>query len=81
MPRYFFDAANGSCHSDLEGAELASTAEARSYAIRYAGQSLSDDPALLAGEEDFRVEVRDSERLLLFTVTIFVTEAPAMMRA
>jgi len=80
MPRYFFDTENGSPFHDSDGVELADADEARLYAIRFAGQCVATDAALLAQGEDFRVEVRNDEGLLLLAVTTFVTDSPAIAR-
>ena len=80
MPRYFFDTANGSRFHDDDGMELADRRDARLYAVKFAGACIADDPALLETVTDFRVEVRDSDGLMLFTVTTFVTESPAARR-
>jgi len=77
MPLYFFDTVNGSRFHDEQGMELASPDEARLYAIKFAGQCLASDPKPLC-EGDFRVEARNAAGLLLFAVTTFLTEAPAM---
>lgn len=78
MPRYFFDTEGGSNFHDEDGVALADADEARLYAIKFAGQCMADDAALLAQGQDFRVEVRDSDGLLLFAVTTFVTDSPAI---
>jgi len=80
VPRYFFDTANGSRFHDTDGVEMADRREARIYAVRFAGECIADDPELLETVTDFRVEVRDSDGLMLFTVTTFVTESPAARR-
>jgi len=80
MPRYFFDTANGERFRDSDGLDLAGPDEARVYAVRFAGECLVHGSNSLR-DRDFRVEVRNADDLLLFTVTTFVTEAPAMSGA
>ena len=80
MPRYFFDTENGSKFHDRNGVDLADMHQARLYGVKLAGDCVSDDPGLLEAISDFRVEVRNDDGLLLFTVTTFVTESPAARR-
>ena len=77
VPRYFFDTANGERFRDSEGLDLGGPNEARSYAVRFAGECLAHGPDAL-DDRDFRVVVRNADDLVLFTVTTFVTESPAM---
>ena len=48
-------------------------------AVRYAGEVMRDDPALVWNGDDFRVEVTNASQLLLFTVAVAGVDAPAAM--
>ena len=75
--RYFFNERNGDLRVDNDGLEFNSINEARVEAVRYAGEVLRDHPTLVWTGDDFRVEVTDERRLLLFTVIVVGVDAPA----
>jgi hypothetical protein len=76
MARYFFNTRDGGIDRDDHGQELASPNEARTAAVRFAGEVLRDDPSLVWQGRDFRVEVTDAEGLVLFTlITLGVNSA------
>ena len=75
MPLFFFNTADGGRDSDLRGTDLPDLAAARVEGIRFAGEALASEPALLRDGQGFRVEVLDGERTLLFT--IITLAAPA----
>ena len=77
MPRFFFNTADSGRDTDTDGVELADLASARAEGIRYAGASLAQEPHLLWGGHDFRVEVLDERRTLLFTIITLAVNAPA----
>jgi len=77
MPRYFFHTADGGRDRDRQGVELADAAAAHKEAIRFAGTVLNDEPDLLGGGRDFRVEVTDERGDLLFTIIALAVDAPA----
>lgn len=75
--RYFFNQVDGELKTDDVGLEFASISDARVEAVRYAGEVLRDHPTLIWKGEDFRVEVTDGNRLVLFTVIVVGVDAPA----
>ncbi|OWK32312.1 DUF6894 family protein [Sphingomonas mucosissima] len=72
--RYFFHLSDGSRVPDEVGTELPDDAAARLHAVKYAGDVLQREPALLE-DEDIRVEVADQSGLVLFTVIVLVVTA------
>lgn len=77
MARYFFNTTDGTSEPDVVGTELNDLAAARKHAIVFAGQVLHGEPTVLWNGRDFRVDVTDNRGLLLFTLTAYVTNAPA----
>jgi hypothetical protein len=77
VARYFFDTPQGGHPADTDGTELRDHAAARKYAIVFAGQVMHGEPTVLWDGRNFNVEVSDDKALLLFTLTAFVTNAPA----
>ena len=77
MPLFFFNTADGDRDRDVDGTELPDLAAARSEGIRFAGEALASEPALLRDGEGFRVEVLDADRTLLFTIITLAVNAPA----
>lgn len=78
--RYFFNKSGAVHDPDNVGHEFAGIDEARIGAVRYASEVMRDHPTLVWGGEDFRVEVTNGERLLLFTVIVFGVDAPTMQK-
>lgn len=76
--RFFFNLAGAVYDPDNEGYELASLADARIQAARFAGEYLRDRPEVAWRGEEFRVEVTDSNRLILFTFIAFGVDAPVL---
>ena len=74
--RYFFNLAGAVHDPDNEGHELADLAAARMLSVELASDMLREDPKLAWTGEEFRVEVTNSERLLLFTVIVIGVDAP-----
>ena len=62
---------------DSEGIEFTTLDEARLEAARYAGEVMRDHPRLIWMGEDFRVEVTDEDRLVMFTVIVVGVDSPA----
>jgi hypothetical protein len=77
MAQYFFKTVDDRHDPDQEATELADLAAARKHAIVFAGQVMHGEPAVLWDGRDFHVEVTDDQGLLLFTLTAYVTNAPA----
>lgn len=77
MARYFFNQFNGEFKPDDQGLEFATLNEARLEAVRYAGEVLREHPTLVWTGEDFRIEVTDAKRLVLFTIIVVGIDAPA----
>lgn len=77
MPRYFFHTMDGQRHIDDEGWELPDDNAARREAVRYGGSLLVDDPDMLLGPKDFRLDVSDEEGALRFAV-VMVAVAPML---
>lgn len=77
MPRYFFDARNGSADHDTVGTDLKDHSAARKHGIVFAGDVMHSEPNVLWDGQDFVIEVSDEHRALLFTITAFATNAPA----
>ena len=75
--RFFFNQQNGEYKPDDEGMEFGTVNEARIEAVRYAAEVMRDHPTLIWTGQDFRMEVTNSDRLLLFTVVVVGVDAPA----
>ncbi|HZF41899.1 MAG TPA: hypothetical protein VEZ48_00630 [Sphingomonadaceae bacterium] len=77
--RYYFNQFGAVYDPDNEGVELASTDAARIEAVRYAAAIMKDHPTLVWHGEDFRIEVTDANRMLLFTVIVIGVDSPGTM--
>ncbi|MGH6747403.1 DUF6894 family protein [Novosphingobium sp.] len=67
--RYFFRVTNGVRELDLAGTELLDEAMARREAVRFAGELLKDDPALL-DHGQLLVSVHNEDRSVEFVITV-----------
>jgi hypothetical protein len=76
--RYFFNLAGAVEGLDDEGHELPSLSHARIYAAKFAGEYLSDRPEVVWLGDEFRVEVTNSQGLLLFTFIAVGVDAPVL---
>lgn len=74
----FFNVAGATHDPDVEGMEIASLGDARIEAARYIGEVIRDRPDLVWAGEEVRVEVTDSERLVLFTIMVVGVDAPVL---
>ena len=74
--RYFLNIAGSDYDPDVEGYDLPSMHEARLMAAKHAGELLRDRPGLAWSGEELRVEVTDSNQLVLFTVIILGLDSP-----
>ena len=78
MPRYFFHVHDGHYLRDTSGVELADTAMAQTEAARLIGALWFDHPVKRPEDEAVSVEVTNTSGLILFTMTLRVTRAPAL---
>ncbi len=74
--RYFFNLAGAVYDPDNQGHELADLSAARFLSVELAADMLRDRPQLAWTGEEFRVEVTNVDRLLLFTVIVIGVDAP-----
>jgi hypothetical protein len=79
VPRFFFHT-NNPLEPALqdEGLELETVHAARCKAVRYAGQLLCDVGERFWDTADFELSVTDDRGLILFTMRVVGTEAPAI---
>ena len=80
MPRYFFHTNHPAerCLQDDEGLDFPSIHEAKCQAVVYAGQLLCDAKEHFWDRADFELTVTDATGLILFSMRILGTEAPAI---
>lgn len=79
MARYHFTMCEGGATtSDIEGTELPTVQRARQEALRLAGDLLRDAPDTFWSDPEWRLEVSDGVGMMLFTLTIFGSDAPAL---
>lgn len=78
MPRFFFNVYDGVSSFDDTGTELASWEEARIEAIQLAGAIFTDEARRIALGEDWRLEVTDERRLVLFRFDFISQAAPVV---
>ena len=74
---YFFNLAGALYDPDNEGIELPSIGTARAAAAAHAGEILRDRPDAVWMGDELRVEVTDSNQMVLFTVIVIGVDAPA----
>ena len=77
MPQFYFHRTNGAFDPDNEGTDFPDLAEARLEAIRFAAETMKDNPQEVWADGTFRVEVSDEEGMLLCTIVILALDAPA----
>ncbi len=77
MPEFVITAHRGNEPADASRVVLRDVAAARREAVRYAGELLIDDADAFQGEE-WVVTVTDEAHLVLFTMNIVWTAAPAL---
>jgi hypothetical protein len=79
VPRFFFHADDGGyLFKDDLGMELRGLAEAKCEAVRYAGKLICDAANQFWDAGDFSLTVTDEKGLVLFTLRLSATEAPAI---
>ena len=76
MPRFYFNFRDGQDSPDEEGYELSSFREACRTGIQLLCHTIEDNPDL-ALNDDIRLEVTDPSGLIISTVQVVVTTAPA----
>lgn len=74
MPRYFFHVADGRDLPDFEGTALAGPDEARAQALRMAGEILRDEGMRFWQGAEWRMQVTDEMRQLVFTLRFSAEE-------
>ena len=82
MPRFFIHTNNpaDAGTQDNEGMEFASVQDAKAQAVVYAGRLLSEAGEKFWDRADFELTVTDEKGLILFTMRMVGTEAPAIRR-
>lgn len=80
MPRFFFKVVDGAERDDPDGAELPDINAAKSEAVKLSGALLRDFGSKFWDHEEWRVEVRDENGLMLFMLQFIATEAPALRK-
>ncbi|KNY24501.1 hypothetical protein [Methylobacterium sp. ARG-1] len=78
MPRFFFNIYDSVSLPDDMGTELADWQEARIQTIEFAGEVIKDEAKRIALGEDWRIEVTDEQKLVLFRFDFISQEAPAL---
>jgi hypothetical protein len=78
MSRYFFQTNNPHVERDQDGVEFCNVAAAKSAAVRFAGQLLSDAADHFWDTAAFEMSVSDEKGLVQFTLRLLGNEAPAI---
>jgi hypothetical protein len=83
VPRYFFHTNHPAERvvQDDEGMVFADVQRAKGEAVAYAGRLLCDAAERFWDNSDFELTVTNAKGLILFTLRIVGTEAPAVRRA
>jgi hypothetical protein len=83
VPRYFFHTNHPAERvvQDHEGLVFADVQRAKGEAVAYAGRLLCDAAERFWDNADFELTVTNGKGLILFTLRIVGTEAPAVRRA
>lgn len=82
MPRFFFHT-NHPTERDIQddaGMDFPDIHTAKGQAVAYAGQLLSDAALKFWDKADFELTVTDENGLILFTMRVLGTEAPAVRK-
>lgn len=74
--RYFFNVAGSLIQPDETGVDIANMSDARIRAVRFANEHLNERPELVWLGEEFRVEVTDESKRLLFTFVALGVDSP-----
>ena len=84
MPRFYFDISPGAGLGEVqddEGEELEGLNAARIVAVKLSGEILRDYPDRFWSAGEWTCTVRDENRLILFVLHFYATEAPVLSRA
>ena len=77
MLRYFFNLAGAVHDPDNEGIELEGIDQARTEAVKFASDYIRNRPEVVWLGDELRLEVTNSQQILLFTLIVFGVDAPA----
>ena len=83
MPRFYFhtnDPAEGTVQDD-EGMDFSSVQTAKCEAVAYAGRLLCDVAPCFWDDADFELTATDDQGLIVFTLRVVGTQAPAVWSA
>ena len=78
MSRYFFHIPGVPDDIDTGGTEMATLAEARVDAVRYAAQLLADNPGQFWNDGEWTMRVSDARNKTLFQLTFFAMDCLAV---
>ena len=78
MPRFLFHTNNPLALPDAAEMEFETVRDAKCEAVRYAGQLMCDAAEHFWDEADFEMTVTDEKGMILFTMRVIGTEAPAI---
>lgn len=81
MPRYFFDVRDESFIPDDTGLELPDLQAAKVQAVAFAGRMLAEDPDKFLDGDEWLIEIRHEDGLVLYSFAFYGLEAAAAMRA
>ena len=76
MKTYHFHCVDGARIPDEEGISLPNDQAAQLEAVRFSGEVLQSEPALIWEKGQWRVEVTDEDGMLLWTVITLAVDAP-----
>ena len=74
MPRYYFNTYNGGTHLDVEGVVFPDVYAAQTQAIRTSGELLRDLGAKFWDGTEWRLEIADAQRRILFVLRFSAEE-------
>lgn len=77
MPRYFFNLQDGPV-PDREGYELPDLGAAKLIAVQTISAIVSQNAAEFIAQGEWQMNISDEQGLVLFSVTLFTTDAPAV---
>lgn len=75
MPRYYFHICDGAQDIDELGHECPDDQSARREAIRYGAGLLSDDPDIIAADNELRINVTNEDDQLRCAIIILAVDA------